>query len=59
MCAMTTLTEDLIILAVGLKPKAGPNTGVLPLHFRFGLRGAELVTLTMAGRPAFRVIRRA
>jgi Golgi phosphoprotein 3 (GPP34) len=53
-CAMTTLTEDLIILAVGLKPKAGPNTGVLPLHFRFGLRGAELVTLTMAGRVSVR-----
>jgi Golgi phosphoprotein 3 (GPP34) len=53
-CAMTTLTEDLSILAVGLKPKAGPNTGVLPLQFRFGLRGAELVTLTMAGRVAVR-----
>jgi len=49
---MTTLTEDLIILAVGLKPKAGPNTGVLPLQFRFGVRGGELVTLAMAGRVA-------
>jgi hypothetical protein len=49
---MSTLTEDLVILAVGLKPKAGPNTGVLPLKFQFGLRGAELVSLTMAGRVA-------
>jgi hypothetical protein len=47
---MTLLTEDLIVLAVGLKPKAGPNTGVLPLQFQHGVRGAELVTLTMAGR---------
>jgi Golgi phosphoprotein 3 (GPP34) len=51
---MTTLAEDLVILAVGLKPKAGPDTGVLPPRFRFGLRGAELVTLTMAGRVAIR-----
>lgn len=49
---MTLLMEDLIVLAVGLKPKAGPNTGVLPLQFRYGVRGAELVTLTMAGRVA-------
>jgi hypothetical protein len=49
---MTTLAEDLVILAVGLKPKAGPDTGKLPLRFKFGLRGAELVTLTMAGRVA-------
>jgi hypothetical protein len=47
---MTLLMEDLIVLAVGLKPKAGPNTGVLPLQFQYGVRGAELVTLTMAGR---------
>jgi len=39
-CVMTTLAEDLVILAVGLKPKAGPDTGVLPPRFRFGLRGA-------------------
>jgi hypothetical protein len=51
-CAMSTLAEDLIILAVGLKPKAGPNTGVLPLRFEYGLRGGELVALTMAGRVA-------
>ena len=49
---MTLLMEDLIVLAVGLKPKAGPNTGVLPLQFQYGVRGAELVTLTMAGRVA-------
>lgn len=49
---MTLLMEDLIVLAAGLKPKAGPNTGVLPLQFRYGVRGAELVTLTMAGRVA-------
>jgi hypothetical protein len=44
--------KDLIILAVGLKPKAGPNTGVLPPQFRFGVRGSELVMLTLAGRVA-------
>lgn len=49
---MTLLTEDLIVLAVGLKPKAGPDTGVLPPQFKYGVRGAELVTLTMAGRVA-------
>lgn len=49
---MTTLAEDLVILAVGLKPKTGPATGKLPIRFRFGLRGAELVTLAMAGRVA-------
>jgi hypothetical protein len=49
---MTLLMEDLIVLAVGLKPKAGPNTGVLPPRFEYGLRGGELVALTMAGRVA-------
>jgi hypothetical protein len=48
--AVTTLAEDLIILAVGLKPKTGPGTGDLSPKFPFGLRGAELVSLTMAGR---------
>lgn len=49
---MSTLAEDLVILAVGLKPKAGPNTGVLSPRFQYGLRGGELVALTMAGRVA-------
>lgn len=49
---MTLLMEDLIVLAVGLKPKVGPGTGVLPPRFQYGVRGAELVTLTMAGRVA-------
>ncbi len=39
---MTTLAEDLVILAVGLKPKTGPDTGKLPMRFKFGLRGAEV-----------------
>ena len=47
---MATLAEDLVILAVGVKPKLGPGTGVLPLTMRAAIRGAELVTLTMAGR---------
>jgi hypothetical protein len=47
---MTTLGEDLIILAVGLKPRLGPNTGNLSLTVRQALRGAELVDLTIAGR---------
>ncbi|HEV2635555.1 MAG TPA: GPP34 family phosphoprotein [Actinocrinis sp.] len=47
---MTTLAEDLILLTVGMRPKIGPETGTLPQRVRFGLRGAELVTLAQAGR---------
>jgi hypothetical protein len=47
---MTTLGEDLIILGVGLKPRLGPNTGVLSLTVQRALRGTELVDLAIAGR---------
>jgi hypothetical protein len=47
---MPTLPEDLVILAVGGKPRCGPGNGKLPLRFRYGLRGAVLVALTLAGR---------
>lgn len=47
---MTTLGEDLIILAVGLKPRLGPNTGVFSPTVRQAVRGAELVDLAIAGR---------
>ena len=47
---MTTLAEDLVLLAVGSRRKIGPETGTLPLRFYFGLRGAELVSLALAGR---------
>jgi hypothetical protein len=47
---MPSLPEDLIILAVGAKPRVGPGNGKLPLRFRYGLRGAILVALAMAGR---------
>lgn len=49
-CAMATLPEDLVILAVGAKPRGGPNNGKLPWRFCYGMRGAELVALTLAGR---------
>ena len=45
-----TFAEDLVILAVGAKPRGGPNNGKLPWRFRYGMRGAVLVTLTLAGR---------
>jgi hypothetical protein len=47
---MPTLPEDLVILAVGAKPRCGPYNGKLPLRFRYGIRGAVLVALTLAGR---------
>lgn len=49
---MPTLPEDLVILAVGAKPRGGPNNGKLPLRLRYGMRGAVLVALTLAGRVA-------
>jgi hypothetical protein len=49
-CAMPTLPEDLVILAVGARPRCGPYNGKLPLRFRYGIRGAVLVALTLAGR---------
>ena len=45
-----TFAEDLVILAVGAKPRGGPNNGKLPWRFRYGMGGAVLVTLTLAGR---------
>lgn len=45
-----TFAEDLVILAVGAKPRGGPDNGKLPWRFRYGMRGAVLVTLTLAGR---------
>jgi hypothetical protein len=47
---MPTLPEDLVILAVGARPRCGPYNGKLPLRFRHGIRGAVLVALTLAGR---------
>jgi hypothetical protein len=47
---MLTLPEDLVILAVGAKPRGGPNNGKLPWRFCYGMRGAVLVALTLAGR---------
>ena len=47
---MTTLADDLVILTVGTRPKTGPKSRALPAAFSFGLRGAELVSLAMAGR---------
>lgn len=46
---MATLPEDLVILAVGAKPRGGPNNGKLPLRLRYGMRGAMLVALALAG----------
>lgn len=47
---MTTLAEDLVLLAAGARRKIGPRTGTLPLRFHYGVRGAELVSLALAGR---------
>jgi hypothetical protein len=47
---MPSLPEDLVILAVGAKPRCGPYNGKLPLRFRYGLSGAVLVALALAGR---------
>jgi hypothetical protein len=47
---MPSLPEDLVILAVGAKPRGGPNNGKLPWRLRYGMRGAVLVALTLAGR---------
>jgi hypothetical protein len=47
---MPSLPEDLVILAVGAKPRGGPDNGKLPWRFRYGMRGAVLVALALAGR---------
>jgi Golgi phosphoprotein 3 (GPP34) len=47
---MPSLPEDLVILAVGAKPRCGPGNGKLPLRFCYGMLGAVLVALTLAGR---------
>jgi hypothetical protein len=47
---MPTLPEDLVILAVGAKPRCGPDNGKLSMRFRYGMRGAVLVALTLARR---------
>ena len=47
---MLSLPEDLVILAVGAKPRGGPNNGKLSWRFPNGIRGAMLVALTLAGR---------
>ena len=47
---MPSLPEDLVILAVGAKPRVGPYNGKLPMRFRYGMRGAVLVALALAGR---------
>jgi hypothetical protein len=47
---MSSLPEDLVILAVGAKPRGGPDNGKLPWRFRYGMRGAVLVALAAAGR---------
>jgi hypothetical protein len=47
---MPSLPEDLVILAIGAKPRGGPDNGKLPWRFRYGMRGAVLVALTLAGR---------
>ncbi len=47
---MPSLPEDLVILAVGAKPRGGPDNGKLPWRFCYGMRGAVLVALTLAGR---------
>jgi hypothetical protein len=49
-CAMPSLPEDLVILAAGAKPRSGPNNGKLPWRFVYGMLGAVLVALTLAGR---------
>jgi hypothetical protein len=47
---MLTLPEDLVILAVGAKPRGGPDNGKLPWQLSNGIRGAVLVALALAGR---------
>lgn len=47
---MLTLPEDLVILAVGAKPRSGPSNGKLSWRFGYGVRGAVLVALALAGR---------
>jgi len=47
---MLTLPEDLVILAVGAKPRGGPANGKLSWRFGYGVRGAVLVALVLAGR---------
>jgi hypothetical protein len=47
---MPSLPEDLVILAVGAKPRGGPDNGKLPLRLGYGMRGAVLVALALAGR---------
>lgn len=47
---MPSLPEDLVILAVGAKPRGGPDNGKLPSRLRYGMRGAVLVALALAGR---------
>jgi hypothetical protein len=47
---MPSLPEDLVILAIGAKPRGGPDNGKLSWRFRYGMRGAVLVTLALAGR---------
>jgi hypothetical protein len=49
-CAMPSLPEDLVILAVGAKPRSGPSNGKPPWRFVYGMLGAVLVALTLAGR---------
>ena len=47
---MPSLPEDLVILAVGAKPRGGPDNGKLPWRLRYGMRGAVLAALALAGR---------
>jgi hypothetical protein len=47
---MASLPEDLVVLAVGAKPRGGPNNGKLPVRLHYGIRGAVLVALALAGR---------
>jgi Golgi phosphoprotein 3 (GPP34) len=49
-CAMPSLPEDLVILAAGARPRSGPGNGKLPWRFVYGMLGAVLVALTLAGR---------
>jgi Golgi phosphoprotein 3 GPP34 len=52
---MPTLPEDLVILAVGLKPRSGPATGAYnAIKYAYGMRGAVLVALTLTGRVEVR-----
>jgi len=52
---MPTLPGDLVILTVGLKPRSGPATGAYnAIKYAYGMRGAVLVALTLAGRVEVR-----